>query len=89
MKAAQPRVSDQRVSMGGLHRGKEKLTSVNVFGDEGLQLALVCSLNRLRLKLRAVHEAHGVHGTLQRVVDPAEDVVAVLAISGAVRISQS
>lgn len=59
------------------------LTPVDVLGAPSVLLALIRRLHRLRLELRAEDVAAGVHGALQGVALPAEHVVAVLAVPGA------
>jgi len=63
---------------------KKKLTRVNILIYAPLPGALVPLGDGLRLELRAVDVAVGVHGLLEGVVLPAEDVVAVVAEPGAV-----
>jgi hypothetical protein len=73
--------------MGGLRCGSWILTAVDVLGAPAVLLALVCRLHGLGLKLGAGDVAAGVHGALQGVALPAEHVVAVLTVAGAVAMS--
>jgi hypothetical protein len=59
------------------------LTSIDVFPDSLGDRASLGLLNALRLQTAAVRSeaAVGVHGPLQRVALPSEDVVSVLAIA--------
>ncbi len=62
-----------------------ELTSVSIFMNSHGNIALVLDAGRLRRKLRAVAEiAAAIHGSLECVSLPAEDVVAVLAKAGSV-----
>ena len=68
-----------------------QLTVVEVLTDQILDLASVHLLHALRLErisvLATVEHAVGVHGTLERVTLPAEDVVGVLSVASAAMFS--
>ena len=63
----------------------KKLTAIQILPETRRHLALVLDLDGQRRELGAVPEvAAAVHGLLEGVVLPAEDVVAVLAVAEAV-----
>jgi len=68
-----------------------KLTAFGIFFHRLLNLALICDTDVLSLKSAAVcgKAAIRIHGLLQRVVFPAEDVVSVLSVAGGVACAQN
>ena len=73
----------EEASLGGA-TGQVREPAVDLLLDLGLDGALVGLGDALRLE--AVAEQRGrVHGALERVALPAEEVVSMLAVAGAVR----
>jgi hypothetical protein len=79
--AAGDRVSIRSYTPGRAHGRRPKRTSVDILVDRDRHLAKVLDPGLHGRKQRAVAQvAAAVHGPLQRVVLPPEDVVAVLAV---------
>lgn len=71
--------SSRRAAESSKTRRGQKLTAIDSVVDDVLDAALVALLDGLGPELGAVDVAVGVHGLLQGVALPPEDVVAVVS----------